>query len=221
MNRRSLENKNAVIHGAGGAIAREGARVFLAGRSLGKLEAVAKDVAAAGGVAETAQVDALDERAVNTRADAVAMRAGHIDIAVNAVGIMQRPGDPFAELSVEDYAHPIAGDTRTNFITAKAAARHMISAGRGVILTLSTPGSRMAGAGFIGYGVTCAAVEALTRLLAAELGPSGIRVNCLRPHAIPEAAAGARTARTCSAPSPAAQGSPSKPSSRRRRTEPC
>ena len=98
MNRRSLENKNAVIHGAGGAIggaiAREGARVFLAGRSLGKLEAVAKDVAAAGGVAETARVDALDERAVKTRADAVAMRAGHIDIAVNAVGIMHVQGTP-------------------------------------------------------------------------------------------------------------------------------
>jgi 3-oxoacyl-[acyl-carrier protein] reductase len=65
----------------------------------------------------------------------------------------------------------------------------MVKAGRGAILTISTPGSRMAGTGFLGYGVTCAAVEAFTRFLAAELGPSGIRVNCLRPHAIPEATA--------------------------------
>jgi 3-oxoacyl-[acyl-carrier protein] reductase len=65
----------------------------------------------------------------------------------------------------------------------------MVKAGRGVILTLSTPGSRMLGTGFLGYGVACAAVEAFTRLLAADLGPSGIRVNCLRPHAIPEATA--------------------------------
>ena len=197
MTNRILENKTALIHGAGGAIggavarafARQGAKVFLAGRTLAKLDAVARDVSAAGGVAQTAQVDALDERAVNAHADAVAARAARIDIALNAVGIRHVQGTPFAELSLEEYALPITGYTRTNFITAKAAARHMIKAGRGVILTLSTPGSRMAGTGFLGYGVTCAAVEAFTRLLAAELGPSGIRVNCLRPHAIPEAAA--------------------------------
>jgi 3-oxoacyl-[acyl-carrier protein] reductase len=195
MNNRSLENKNALIHGGGGAIggaiarafARQGAKVFLAGRTLAKLEAVARDVSGAGGVAEVAQVDALDERAVNSHADDVAARAGRIDIAVNAVGILHVQGTPFAELSLEDYALPITAYTRTNFITAKAAARHMMKAGRGVILTVSTPGSRMAGSGFLAYGVTCAAVEALSRLLAAELGSSGIRVNCLRPHAIPEA----------------------------------
>jgi NAD(P)-dependent dehydrogenase (short-subunit alcohol dehydrogenase family) len=197
MTDRPLDRKIALVHGAGGAIggaiarafARDGARVFLAGRTLAKLERVARDVSDAGGEAETAQVDALDERAVNAHADAVAARAGHLDIAVNAVGIVHVQGTPFADLSLEDYALPITAYTRTNFITAKAAARHMIPAGRGVILTVSTPGSRMAGTGFLGYGVTCAAVEALTRLLAAELGPSGVRVNCLRPHAIPEAAA--------------------------------
>src|SRR5882672_9991738 len=181
MTNRILENKTALIHGAGGAIggavarafARQGAKVFLAGRTLAKLDAVAKDVSAAGGTAETAH------------ADAVAARAGRIDIALNAVGIKHVQGTPFAELSLEEYALPITGYTRTNFITAKAAARHMIKAGRGVILTLSTPGSRMAGTGFLGYGVTCAAVEAFTRLLAAELGASGIRVNCVRPHANP------------------------------------
>jgi len=192
MTNRILENKTALIHGAGGAIggavarafARQGAKVFLAGRTLAKLDAVAKDVSAAGGVAETAQVDALDERAVNAHADAVAAKAGRIDIALNAVGIRHVQGTPFAELSLEEYALPITGYTRTNFITAKAAARHMIKAGRGVILTLSTPGSRMAGTGFLGYGVTCAAVEAFTRILAAELGPGGIRVNCLVPGGI-------------------------------------
>jgi len=197
MDNRILENKTAVIHGAGGTIggaiarafARQGAKVFLAGRTLAKLDAVARDVTSAGGVAETARVDALDERAVNAHADAVAAKAGGIDIAVNAVGIRHVQGTPFAELSLEDYALPITAYTRTNFISAKAAARHMVKAGRGVILTLSTPGSRMAGTGFLGYGATCAAVEAFTRLLAAELGASGIRVNCLRPHAIPEAVA--------------------------------
>src|SRR5215203_5781296 len=75
-----LENKNAVIYGAGGSIggavarafAWEGARVFLAGRTLSTLEEVAEQIRSAGGVAETAQVDAFEEQAVNQHADAVA-----------------------------------------------------------------------------------------------------------------------------------------------------
>jgi len=79
-----LKNKNAVIYGAGGAIggavahafAREGARVFLAGRTLAAIDAVAKEIIAAGGVAETVQVDALDERAVEEHVDAVVKKIG-------------------------------------------------------------------------------------------------------------------------------------------------
>jgi 3-oxoacyl-[acyl-carrier protein] reductase len=85
--------------------------------------------------------------------------------------------------------HPITAYTRTNFLTAKAGARHMANQGSGVISTLSTPGSRMSGPGFLGYGVTCAAIEAFSRILAGELGPAGVRVICLRPDAIPEALA--------------------------------
>jgi 3-oxoacyl-[acyl-carrier protein] reductase len=190
-----LENNNAVIYGGGGAVggavarafAREGARVYLAGRTLARLERVAREIAAAGGKVETAEVDAMDERAIDRHADAVAARAGSIDIAVNAVGIAHVQGTPFAELSYEDYAHPITAYTRTNFLTAQAAARHMVKQHSGVILLVAPgPGARMSGSGFLGNGVAAAALEALSRILAGELGPSGIRVNCLRPHAIPE-----------------------------------
>lgn len=192
-----LKNKVAVVYGAGGAIggatarafAKEGARVFLAGRTLAKLDAVARDISAAGGMAETAQLDALDEQAVEQHADAVAAKAGRIGIALNAVGIFHVQGTPFAELSLEDFAFPINAYTRSYFITAKAVARHMAKKKSGVILTLSTPGSRMTGTGYLGYGVACAAKEWFSRLLAAELAPNGIRVICLRPHAIPEASA--------------------------------
>lgn len=190
-----LGNKNAVIYGGSGAIgsavarafAREGARVFLAGRTLMRLEAVAGEIVAAGGVAETAQVDALDERAVEEHSRVVAARAGGIHITLNAVGFFHVQGTPFLELSLADYAHPLTAYTQTNFITAKAVARHMVPQRSGVILTLSTPGSRMSGSGFLGYGVTCGAIETFSRILAGELGPSGIRVICLRPDAIPEA----------------------------------
>jgi NAD(P)-dependent dehydrogenase (short-subunit alcohol dehydrogenase family) len=196
-----LQDKKAVIYGGGGAIggavarafAREGATVFLAGRTLTRLEQVAREISAAGGMAETAEVDALDEKAVDRHADAVAAKAGGIDIVLNAVGIVHVQGVPFAELSCDDYAHPITMYTRTNFLTAKAAARHMVKQGSGVVLTLSTPGSRMSGPGFLGYGVTCGAIETFSRILAGELGPSGIRVICLRPDAIPEALATSHT----------------------------
>ena len=123
-----LQGKVAIVYGGGGAIggavarefAREGASVFLAGRSQAKLDAVARDIAAAGGCVETAQVDALDEHAVDRHADAVAATAGGIDIALNAVGILHVQGTPFADLSLTDYAHPLASYTRTHFITAKA-----------------------------------------------------------------------------------------------------
>ena len=192
-----LENKNAVIYGGGGAIggavaqefALEGARVFLAGRTRAKLDAVAEAITIAGGMAETAQIDVLDEQMINRHADAIAAKAGGIDIAFNAVGIVHVQGTPFIDLSLEDFSHPISAYTKANFITAKATARHMAKKGSGVILTLSTPGSYMPGTGYLGYGVTCAAIEGLSRLLAAELAPNGIRVVCLRSHAIPEAVA--------------------------------
>lgn len=188
-----LSGKIAIVHGGSGAIggavarayAREGAQVHLTGRTREKLQRVADGIRAAGGRAEIAPLDALDAAALDAHADAVAAQAGGIDIVLNAVGIVHVQGPSFAELSVQDYLQPIADYNRCNFLTAHAAARHMRRGG--VILTLSPPGSRMAGTGFLGYGVTCASIEAFTRLLAAELGPAGIRTVCLRPHAIPEA----------------------------------
>ena len=197
-----LENKNAVIYGGSGSVggavarafAREGATVFLAGRTLARLEEVAQEISAAGGKAETAEVDAMDERALDKHADVVEASAGGIDIAVNAVGIAHVQGTPFAELSYEDYAHPITAYTRTIFLTAKAVARHMTTRGSGVILLIAPgPGARLTGQGFLGNGVAAAALEAFSRILAGELGPSGIRVNCLRPHAIPESVATSHT----------------------------
>lgn len=156
-----LKNKVAVIYGAGGiiggavarAFARAGAELYLAGRMRAKLDAVARDVIAGGGRAEAEEVDALDERAVQQHTDAVAAQAGCIDIALNAVGIVHVQGTPLAELSLEDYSRPIVAYTQTNFITAKAVARHMMKQGSGAILMLSTPASRMPGPGFLGHSV--------------------------------------------------------------------
>ena len=184
-----LENKTAVIYGAGGAIggavargfADAGARVYLAGRSKDRLEKVASDIGDAAGVAE---VDALDEQAVAAHADAVAADAGGIDIALNAVAFPFVHGVPFVEVAVDDVMHPIDAFLRTNLITAQAVARHMTERGSGTILTLSTAASRLVLPGTLGYGTTGTVVEVVSERLAVELGPSGVRVVCLRPHAI-------------------------------------
>ncbi|WP_408951879.1 SDR family NAD(P)-dependent oxidoreductase [Lysobacter sp. Hz 25] len=192
--KRELEGRVAVIHGGGGAIggavarafAREGARLFLAGRSQARLDAVVTDIAKAGGIAESAQVDALDADAVDRHAEAVAAKAGAIDIVFNAVAFVHVQGVPFAELPPADFEYPVHSYIRSNYLTARAAARHMGERG-GVILSLVTPVARMTGPGYLGHCVACAGVEAMSRHLAGELGGRGIRTVCLRSHAIPEA----------------------------------
>lgn len=190
-----LEDRNAVVYGGGGVIgaavarafAREGARVFLAGRRQAALDTVAGEIEAAGGRADTAVVDAMDTVSVEEHAAGVAAGAGTIDIAFNAVGVAHVQGTPLADLTVEDYAYPVTVYTQTNFITAKAVARYMVEQRSGVILTITTPAGLMPGPGFLGHSVACAGVEGLTRHLAGELGASGVRVVCIRAHAIPEA----------------------------------
>jgi NAD(P)-dependent dehydrogenase (short-subunit alcohol dehydrogenase family) len=190
-----LEDKTAVIYAAGGAIggavarafAREGARLFLTGRNVAKVDAVAKEIVAAGGVAETAQVDALDEKAVAEHLDTVVARAGGVDISFNAIGPGPAPGRiPLTELAGDAFARPIAFYTNSNFITATAAARHMSGQGSGVIVTLTAVPGRMPANLIGGSAPAWAAVEAFSRSLALEVGPAGIRVVCLRSHAIPE-----------------------------------
>jgi 3-oxoacyl-[acyl-carrier protein] reductase len=184
-----LEHKNAVIYGGGGAIggavarafADAGARVYLAGRTRARLERVAEEI---GDAARVAEVDALDERAVADHADTVAAEAGGIDIALNAVSFRFVHDVPFAELAVEQAMYPIDAYLRTNLITAKAVARHMTVRRSGTLLTLSAGASRVMPPGSLGYGTACAAIEAMSQRLAVELGPSSVRVVCLRPHLI-------------------------------------
>jgi NAD(P)-dependent dehydrogenase (short-subunit alcohol dehydrogenase family) len=187
-----LRNKNAVVYGAAGAIggaiakafAGQGARVFLTGRRLAKVQATASRVAGAGGAVDAAQVDALDEQAVEQHLDAVVKEAGRIDISLNAVGFDEIQGVPLTDLSLEDFMFPIVAWSKTVFLTSRAAARRMTQAGSGVILTLHAPlGNEALGGGF---PAACAAIQTITRTLAGEVGPYGVRVLSLQPNAIPE-----------------------------------
>jgi 3-oxoacyl-[acyl-carrier protein] reductase len=198
-----LEGKNAVIYGAGGAIggavarafAREGANVFLAGRTQAKLDKVAEDIRSAGGVAQTAQLDALDETAVDEHADAVAAEARSIDISFNLISVGDVQGTPLAEMPLEDFERPVVNAVRTQFLTSRAAARHMIGQGSGVILTFGGSGGRdpirdYTSGGFQvylgGFQVAMGAIDVLRRQLAVELGPHGIRIVTLQSGGVPE-----------------------------------
>jgi NAD(P)-dependent dehydrogenase (short-subunit alcohol dehydrogenase family) len=191
-----LQDKVAVIYGAGGAIggavarafASEGANVFLTGRSLASAEIVAKDIVAAGGAAEAAAVDALDEQAVARHLQSVVGKAGRVDISFNAVGIPGTKilGVPVTELDAEAFSLPITAYTTSYFLTARLAARHMIPNGSGVIMTVTALPGRKGTPRNGGYGAAMAAKEALTRDLSAELAPQGVRVVSLRPHGMPE-----------------------------------
>ncbi len=191
-----LQNKHAVIYGAGGAIgsavahafAREGARVFLAGRTQSSIEALAQAITQAGGMAEAAVVDALDEAAVERHLSEVVSAAGRIDISFNAISIGYLQGDPLTEMSVEEFTAPIAEAMKTQFLTTRAAGRRMREQGTGVILALTASPARLARAGSGNFGVACAAIEALCRQLAADLGPDGVRVVCLRSAGSPDGA---------------------------------
>jgi NAD(P)-dependent dehydrogenase (short-subunit alcohol dehydrogenase family) len=190
-----LKNKVAVVYGAGGiggavarAFADEGARVFLTGRQLASVETVAKEIAAAGGLVAAAEVDALDERAVDEHLHSVIYGVGRVDISFNAVGIPDAKslGVPLAELDAAQFTRRIEAYAASYFLTARLAARRMIPNKSGVIMTVTTLQSRTGNPMVGGYGPAMAAKEALTRDLSAELAPAGIRVVGLRPQAMPD-----------------------------------
>jgi NAD(P)-dependent dehydrogenase (short-subunit alcohol dehydrogenase family) len=190
-----LKDKVAVIYGGGGAIggavarafASEGAKVFVTGRDLAPVEVVAKEIVAAGGSAEAAEVDALDEQAVDRHLQSVTDKAGRVDISFNAIGIPNpKARVPLVALDVDQFLLPIATYARSYFLTARLAARRMVANQSGVIMTVTATPSRTGTPLVGGGGPAMAAVEALTRDLSAELAPHGIRVVGLRPQGMPE-----------------------------------
>jgi 3-oxoacyl-[acyl-carrier protein] reductase len=187
-----LENKVGIIYGAGGSIggaiargfAREGARVFLAGRTQSKLDKVADDIRANGGRAETAVLDALDEKQVAAYVASVVDAAGQIDASANVIGI----GDVqqlLMDISLGDFMQPIMNAMRTQFLTTKAAAPHMISRKTGVILQFGGGGPQTQ-PGLGGFKIALDAMEGLRRQWAWELGEHGIRVVTLKTGGIVE-----------------------------------
>lgn len=179
-----LEGKTAIIYGGGGGIgggvarvfAREGAKVFLVGRTRQTLDAVAQNITSGGGSAEVAALDALDEQAVEEHVRAVASEAGGVDVSFNLVTRGDVQGTPLVEMTTDDLLRAVVTGLQSNFITARAAARRMIEQRSGVILHLNSASGAGALPGMGSTGPADAATEAFMRYLAAEVGPHGVRV---------------------------------------------
>jgi NAD(P)-dependent dehydrogenase (short-subunit alcohol dehydrogenase family) len=192
----TLKDKVAVIYGAAGAVgstaahafAREGARVFLTGRSTSKLNKVAQEISSYDLSADVAEVDALDEQGVNRHLEKTFEKTGRIDISFNATGIPLQgiEGTPLVKLSTENFLLPISTYTKSQFITAKASAGFMIRRKSGVILFHTPNPARLAAPLMGGMAPAWASMEALSRNLSLELAPSGIRTVCVRTTGLPE-----------------------------------
>lgn len=180
-----LENRTAIVHGGSGSVgsavarafAREGADVYLTGRTRARLEEVATGIREAGGVAHVDVLDVLDRDAVERHAAAVTDHSDGIDICFNATFNDDIQGTPLVDMLVHDVMRPVTKAITSSFTVATAAARHMVQRGTGVILVMG--GGREAIPNLGGSHVAWAALAGLCRQLAAELGPHGVRVAWL------------------------------------------
>jgi len=193
----NLKGKNALIFAATGGIgsevartfAREGAHVYISGRNAAALEQLAGTLRAAGGIVSAAVVDATDPAAVQTHVDQVVADAGRIDAAFNAIGLppseLGYPADSITQ-SLDDFHKPLHTILGSTFLTSRTVGAQMVRQGGGSIITLSATLSVWTPAYMAGIAATCAAIEGLTRALAGEFGPAGVRVNCVRGNAMLE-----------------------------------
>ena len=191
-----LTNKNAVIYGAGGQVgsavarvfAQAGAKVFLAGQTIQKLERVAAEIRSAGGYAEFEKVNALDREAVESHMRSILENHNKIDISFNLIGLEDEQGFPLVDSHADQFLLPVHRALKSQFLTATSAVRAMALNGGGVILMLSANAAKKPYENTVGFGVACAAIEALCRQLGVESGKHGVRVVCLRSAGSPDAA---------------------------------
>jgi 7-alpha-hydroxysteroid dehydrogenase len=177
-----LDGKVAIVTGAGRGIGAEIARTFadagadvvLAARTKEQLEAVAENVRGFGRRAVVLPTDVNDNDAVTGIVDRTLDELGRLDIVVNnAGGTMPRP---FMDTSPGFLERSFHFNVTTAFVLSKAAAPHLLHAGEGAIVNISSAIGRLRDRGFVAYGTAKGALSHMTRLMAADLAPK-VRVN--------------------------------------------
>lgn len=182
-----FDNQVAIVTGAAGGIglgiaerfAAEGATVVIADINEPAGRASAQAIAAGGGKAVFQRLDVTDKASANAAVEAVLAQFGRLDIHVNNAGVVNRA--PFIEYSLDAWQKVIDVNLTGAFIAGQAAARAMVKAGSGRIISISSVSGQFGGTGRAAYGATKAGIISLTQTMAMELGPHGITANAIAP----------------------------------------
>jgi NAD(P)-dependent dehydrogenase (short-subunit alcohol dehydrogenase family) len=184
---RRFEQKSVIVTGAGQGIGRaiakrfaaEGAEVMLIGRRPEPLEETAREIEAAGGTSHVQPADVSQSADVERAVAAAAERWGTIDVLVNNAGIAEEK--PFLEIEDEGWDLVIATNLRGAFLMARAVARVQVKAGAGSIIHIASIDASGGDGPYASYNASKAGLLGLNRTMALELGPLGVRVNCVSP----------------------------------------
>ena len=194
----NLKDKVAVVFAASGEIAgavarafsQHGAKVYVTARNLDALKVLAAEINASGGSAEAAKVDALNETEIDNFLKKVVSDNGKLDLVFNGIGIgyVEMGGrPPTTEANFEQFMAPMEKICGSQFLTSRVAAKYMMQTrSEGTILLLTASLSRSKLPNLAGITAASAAIEGLTRVMAAEWGADGIKVICICSNALME-----------------------------------
>lgn len=195
---KNLKDKVAVVFAASGDIAgavarsfsQHGAKVYVTARNLDAVKALAREIKANGGIAEAAKVDALNETEIENFLGKVVSDNGKLDIIFNGIGVgySEMGGRPPTTLATfEQFMAPMEKICGSQFLTSRVAAKYMLQTQtEGTILLLTAALSRSKLPNLAGITAASAAIEGLTRVMAAEWGSDGIKVICICSGALME-----------------------------------
>lgn len=189
--RKVLDGHAALVTGAGRGVgkgiaielARAGCRVAVNYEAEPEFaEETVAQVRAQGVDALALRADVREAAAVGAMIDQVAKRFGRLDLLVNNAGV--QTWQPFLEVGEADWDRTIDTNLKGTFLCTQAAARHMAAHGGGSIVNIGSGCNKLPFPNLAAYSASKAGIEMLTRAAAIELGPLGIRVNCVAPGAI-------------------------------------
>jgi NAD(P)-dependent dehydrogenase (short-subunit alcohol dehydrogenase family) len=187
MSVRRFDEKYVIVTGAGQGIGRaiaqrfanEGAEVMLVGRRSEPLERAAEEIEASGGRAWAHPGDVADSAQVGEIVAAATARWPRIDVLVNNAGIAEEVA--FLEIEEDSWDRVVGVNLRGAFLMAQAVAREQVKAGGGSIVHIASIDASGGDGPYASYNASKAGLLGLNRTMALELGPQGIRVNCVSP----------------------------------------